>query len=50
MDGQLLLLIAVVATALAFDVSNGFHDTANAMAASIVTGALKPKVAVALSG
>jgi PiT family inorganic phosphate transporter len=39
----------VVATALAFDFTNGFHDTANAMATSIATGALKPKVAVGLS-
>ena len=39
----------VVATALAFDFTNGFHDTANAMATSIATGALKPRVAVALS-
>jgi PiT family inorganic phosphate transporter len=36
-------------TALAFDFTNGFHDTANAMATSVATGALKPKVAVALS-
>jgi len=50
MDGNTVLLVTVVATALAFDFTNGFHDTANAMAASIVTGALKPKVAVALSG
>jgi PiT family inorganic phosphate transporter len=38
-----------VVTALAFDFTNGFHDTANAMATSIATGALRPKVAVALS-
>jgi PiT family inorganic phosphate transporter len=50
MDGNTVLLVLVVATALAFDFTNGFHDTANAMAASIVTGALRPKVAVALSG
>ncbi len=49
MDVQLLLLILVVGTALAFDFTNGFHDTANAMATSIATGALKPKAAVALS-
>ena len=36
-------------TALAFDFTNGFHDTANAMATSIATGALTPRVAVALS-
>jgi PiT family inorganic phosphate transporter len=40
----------VVVTALAFDFTNGFHDTANAMATSVATGALRPKVAVALSG
>jgi PiT family inorganic phosphate transporter len=40
----------VVVTALAFDFTNGFHDTANAMATSIATKALRPKVAVALSG
>ena len=39
----------MVVTALAFDFTNGFHDTGNAMAASIATGALKPKVAVGLS-
>jgi PiT family inorganic phosphate transporter len=44
-----LLVIIVVATALAFDFTNGFHDTANAMATSIATGALRPRVAVALS-
>src|ERR1043166_9485414 len=40
----------VVVTAVAFDFTNGFHDTANAMATSIATGALRPKVAVAVSG
>jgi inorganic phosphate transporter, PiT family len=50
MDGNTVLLVTVVVTALAFDFTNGFHDTANAMAPSIVTGALRPKVAVALSG
>ena len=49
MDLQLFLLITVVITALAFDFTNGFHDTGNAMATSIASGALKPKVAVALS-
>ncbi len=44
-----ITLALVVFTALAFDFTNGFHDTANAMATSIATGALKPKVAVALS-
>jgi PiT family inorganic phosphate transporter len=46
---DLFLLIIVVVTALAFDFTNGFHDTANAMATSIASGALQPKVAVTLS-
>jgi phosphate/sulfate permease len=45
----LFLLIIVVITALAFDFTNGFHDTGNAMATSIASGALAPKAAVALS-
>ena len=44
-----MLLILVIGTAIAFDFTNGFHDTGNAMATSIATGALKPKVAVGLS-
>jgi PiT family inorganic phosphate transporter len=40
----------VVVTALIFDFTNGFHDTANAMATSIATGALRPKAAVAIAG
>jgi PiT family inorganic phosphate transporter len=44
-----VILALVVVTALGFDFTNGFHDTANAMATSIATGALRPKVAVALS-
>jgi len=46
---DLFLLIIVVITALAFDFTNGFHDTGNAMATSIASGALKPKTAVLLS-
>ncbi|MFE3187808.1 anion permease [Nocardia sp. NPDC059240] len=49
MSAELLVLLIVVFTALAFDFTNGFHDTANAMATSIATGALSPRVAVALS-
>ncbi|WP_377644772.1 anion permease [Oryzobacter terrae] len=49
MDAATITLVLVIVTALAFDFTNGFHDTANAMAASISTGALKPKVAVGLS-
>ena len=49
MNIELFLLIIVVITALAFDFTNGFHDTGNAMATSIASGALEPKAAVALS-
>ena len=49
MDANTVLLAVVIATALSFDFTNGFHDTANAMATSIATGALRPKVAVLLS-
>jgi PiT family inorganic phosphate transporter len=47
--GEELLLWIVVATALAFDFTNGFHDTANAVATSISTRAMAPRVAVALA-
>jgi PiT family inorganic phosphate transporter len=50
MDHITFLVAMVIVTALAFDFTNGFHDTANAMATSIATGALRPKVAVAISG
>lgn len=40
------LLIVIVILALFFDFTNGFHDTANAIATSISTGALKPRTAV----
>ena len=46
---DLFLLFIVVSTALAFDFTNGFHDTGNAMAPSIASGALTPKQAVSLS-
>ena len=45
-----VIVIVVVVTALAFDFTNGFHDTANAMATSIATGALKPRTAVLIAG
>jgi PiT family inorganic phosphate transporter len=48
MDSDVILVI-VVATALAFDFTNGFHDTANAVATSISTKALRPRTAVALA-
>jgi PiT family inorganic phosphate transporter len=44
-----VLLVLVVITALVFDFTNGFHDTGNAMATSIATKALPPRIAVALS-
>jgi PiT family inorganic phosphate transporter len=44
-----IILVIVVATALAFDFTNGFHDTANAVATSISTRALAPRVAVTLA-
>ncbi|MUL44646.1 inorganic phosphate transporter [Mycobacterium sp. CBMA293] len=50
MSETIVILALLVATALAFDFTNGFHDTGNAMATSIATGALKPKAAVTLSG
>ncbi|NNG39239.1 inorganic phosphate transporter [Flexivirga sp. ID2601S] len=49
MSAELFILILLIVTAVGFDFTNGFHDTGNAMATSIATGALKPKVAVALS-
>ncbi|MBW3654245.1 MAG: inorganic phosphate transporter, partial [Actinobacteria bacterium] len=48
MDSDIILVI-VVATALVFDFTNGFHDAANAVATSISTRALAPKTAVTLS-
>lgn len=48
MDNDLVLWI-VVATALVFDFTNGFHDTANAVATSISTRAMAPRVAVGLA-
>lgn len=45
----LILVVLVIALALFFDFTNGFHDTANAMATPIATGAIKPKTAVALA-
>ncbi|MEU0839578.1 inorganic phosphate transporter [Streptomyces sp. NPDC005962] len=50
MDHITFLVAVVIVTALAFDFTNGFHDTANAMATSIATGALSPRTAVLVSG
>jgi PiT family inorganic phosphate transporter len=49
MDTTLYIVVLVCITALAFDFTNGFHDSANAMATSVATGALKPKVAVLIA-
>ena len=48
MDSDIILVI-VVATALAFDFTNGFHDTANSVATSISTRALSPRTAVSIA-
>jgi len=48
--GQLLLLIVALAIAFGFEVVNGFHDTANAVATVIYTKSLKPTPAVVWSG
>src|SRR2546430_15828042 len=44
-----VILVIVVGTALAFDFTNGFHDTANVVATSISTRALPPRAAVAVA-
>ncbi|MED3551354.1 anion permease [Cytobacillus praedii] len=49
MDGFLILTILIVFMALAFDFINGFHDTANAIATSVSTKALKPRHAIILA-
>ena len=50
MEISLIVLVVVIVTALAFDFTNGFHDTANAVATSIATGAMKARTAVLLAG
>src|SRR4051794_36161799 len=47
--GDDVVLVIVVITALAFDFTNGFHDTANAIATSVSTRAMSPRTAVAMS-
>ena len=44
-----VILYIVIGTALAFDFTNGFHDTANVVATSISTGAARPQVAIAMA-
>jgi inorganic phosphate transporter, PiT family len=46
---ELFVVIAVILVALIFDFTNGFHDSANAMAGPVATGALKPRTAVVLA-
>ena len=43
------LLVITIAVALVFDFTNGFHDTANAVATSVSTRALSPRLAVAVA-
>ncbi|MDX6627631.1 MAG: inorganic phosphate transporter, PiT family [Solirubrobacterales bacterium] len=47
--GSDVILVIVVGTALAFDFTNGFHDTANVVATSISTGAARPQVAIGMA-
>src|SRR4249920_405351 len=46
---ELFVVLTVIAVALVFDFTNGFHDSANAMAGPIATGALRPRTAVILA-
>jgi inorganic phosphate transporter, PiT family len=48
-EGFTLLLLVVLGLAIAFDYINGFHDTANAIATSVTTRALKPAWAIGMS-
>jgi inorganic phosphate transporter, PiT family len=48
-DSVIPLVVTVIALALVFDFTNGFHDTANAMATPIATGAMRPRVAVGVA-
>jgi inorganic phosphate transporter, PiT family len=49
MDGQLAIVIGVIAVALAFDFFNGFHDAANSIATVVSTRVLSPRAAVLLA-
>jgi inorganic phosphate transporter, PiT family len=49
LDSAEIILVIVVGTALAFDFTNGFHDTANVVATSISTRAMAPRIAVAFA-
>lgn len=49
MDTSLLIIFVVIILALGFDFINGFHDTANAIATSVSTRALKPRTAIMMA-
>ncbi|MFE9200899.1 MULTISPECIES: inorganic phosphate transporter [unclassified Micromonospora] len=49
MTPELIAVLAVIVVAMAFDYTNGFHDAANAIATSVSTRALTPRVALALA-
>lgn len=49
MDLNLILVVLVITIALAFDYTNGFHDAANAIATSVSTRALTPRVALLMA-
>jgi PiT family inorganic phosphate transporter len=48
-DPELIAVVAVILAAMAFDYTNGFHDAANAIATSVSTRALTPRVALAMA-
>ena len=49
MEGNLHIIVLIVVFALAFDFINGFHDTANSIATSVSTKALKPRHAILMA-
>ncbi|MEV4707822.1 inorganic phosphate transporter [Actinoplanes sp. NPDC049316] len=49
MSAELIAVLAVIIAAMAFDYTNGFHDAANAIATSVSTRALTPRVALAMA-
>ncbi len=49
LDPEFIAVLAVIGVALIFDYTNGFHDAANAIATSISTRALTPRVALAMA-
>jgi PiT family inorganic phosphate transporter len=49
MEGLTVMLVVVIALALFFDYINGFHDTANAIATSVATRAIDPRIAIGMA-